>query len=392
MQKKKIRILFVTPAYEAGWKYGSGVISSLSALCKALAGLGHEITVYTTNASGEKNPHDVSLDTALDQEGVTVFYFKSTFGSKSSFASRGLSKKIKKTIHNFDIVYIAALWQWIGISASKYAFKNNVPFILGIHGGFSQKLRKKSFLKKNLFKKLFLNRFLQKASGIHLTGNAEKKYAGNWLESLPLFFVSNSADYNKYKPIKNIRKSYRKKWEIPQKANVLICAARPSWEKRIDVLIEAVKKTENWYFIFAGDDKNIKAQEWKKHASKLGVAKKVIWPGYLSNEKLCEAFSAADLFGIVSENENFGIVVIEAMLCQLPILISKDVGIWEKIKNNDFVYTVEKESEKIADKLIEFEEKKEINKKKIREFAIKNFSTEKIAKDFIKEVRRILSI
>jgi glycosyltransferase involved in cell wall biosynthesis len=158
-----MKFLLVTPAYEPAWEYG-GVVASNSNLCRAMAKLGVSVTVYTTNASKGNKPLDVPLGVPVNLGGVEVYYFKSTFGANNNFCSRVLTKKLWQTVSNFDVVYVVALWQWIGIEAARACRKMKVPMVVAIKGGFSKRLLKKSYIKKQLFWLLFLRRALQIAT------------------------------------------------------------------------------------------------------------------------------------------------------------------------------------------------------------------------------------
>lgn len=51
----------------------------------------------------------------------------------------------------------------------------------------------------------------------------------------------------------------------------------------------------------------------------------------LSGDLKWGAFHAAEVLVLPSHQENFGIVVAEAMACKLPVLISNKVNIWREI-------------------------------------------------------------
>ena len=155
------------PVYEPAYRFGGGVVSSMSTLCRALAKSGTSVTVYTTNASGSDEPLNVPLGESVDLDGVKVFYFKSTFGPKSMFDSRTLTKQLWHTIEEFDVVYVAAWFMWIGISTAKICKKKKVPMIAGVRGGFTVRARSKSYIKKKLFRKLFMRRALNSAAAVH---------------------------------------------------------------------------------------------------------------------------------------------------------------------------------------------------------------------------------
>ena len=276
-----MKVLVVTPLYEPVWKAGGGVVSCLSALCRGLVKSGISATVYTTNASGTETFLNVPLETPIDLGGVKVFYFRSTFGPSSPFHSGRLTRKLKETICDFDIVYVVALWQWIGVATVHICYHMKIPVIIGIHGGFAKILRRKSFLKKKLFKLFFLDRAMSRASAIHLTSENERNTAGDWLDKYPVMIVPNAVDNTKISHCPEMRAKFRTRYDIPQTSPVLISVGRPDWKKRIDLLIGAVSRTEDWYLVFVGDQTSGRASDWKDLSRQLKVDRRVIWTGFL---------------------------------------------------------------------------------------------------------------
>jgi glycosyltransferase involved in cell wall biosynthesis len=66
-------------------------------------------------------------------------------------------------------------------------------------------------------------------------------------------------------------------------------------------------------------------------ATELGIAKHVTWTGMLGGDLKWGAFHAANAFVLTSHQENFGIAVVEALACGVPVLISSQVNIWREI-------------------------------------------------------------
>ena len=103
---------------------------------------------------------------------------------------------------------------------------------------------------------------------------------------------------------------------------------------------------------------------------------------------LSEALSSSDLFALVSENENFGMVVIEAMLCGLPVMVSKDVGVAEYIKDQPFVILVDRTVEAITHNLLLFSQQDIRDREIIRKIAVERFDPEIIAKQFANAMKK----
>ncbi|WP_157096083.1 glycosyltransferase, partial [Methylosinus sp. R-45379] len=70
-------------------------------------------------------------------------------------------------------------------------------------------------------------------------------------------------------------------------------------------------------------------------AAKRGVATRIHWPGMLTGDAKWGAFRAAEFFVLPSHQENFGIVVAEAMASSRPVLITDKVNIWREIEADD---------------------------------------------------------
>jgi glycosyltransferase involved in cell wall biosynthesis len=66
-----------------------------------------------------------------------------------------------------------------------------------------------------------------------------------------------------------------------------------------------------------------------------GPSTPLTWPGMLTGNKKWGALRAASAFILPSHQENFGIVVAEALACGKPVLISDQVNIWREIEAAD---------------------------------------------------------
>ena len=72
--------------------------------------------------------------------------------------------------------------------------------------------------------------------------------------------------------------------------------------------------------VIAGPDQMGWQAELINIAKQLGVHDKILWAGMLQGDLKWGAFRAADAFILPSHQENFGIVVAEALSANLPVL------------------------------------------------------------------------
>jgi glycosyltransferase involved in cell wall biosynthesis len=66
-------------------------------------------------------------------------------------------------------------------------------------------------------------------------------------------------------------------------------------------------------------------------ARTLGMDQQIVWTGMLRGDEKWGAIRSAEFFFLPSHQENFGVVVAEALACGVPALISDKVNIWREV-------------------------------------------------------------
>lgn len=97
--------------------------------------------------------------------------------------------------------------------------------------------------------------------------------------------------------------------------------------KNLIRLIEAFKRIENLKLVIVGKTRGEGREGWMfdeilKAPKNLGIEEKVIFTGFVPTEDLPFLVSGAKAFALVSLWEGFGIPVVEAMACGVPIIVS----------------------------------------------------------------------
>lgn len=68
-------------------------------------------------------------------------------------------------------------------------------------------------------------------------------------------------------------------------------------------------------------------------AAKLGISDKMVFTGFLRGYKRTRVYEASDLFVMPSVSEPFGLVALESLLHDTPVILSKQSGVTEVIKH-----------------------------------------------------------
>jgi glycosyltransferase involved in cell wall biosynthesis len=86
--------------------------------------------------------------------------------------------------------------------------------------------------------------------------------------------------------------------------------------------------------VIAGPDEEGLEAQLRAQAERLGISGRVHWTGILEGDLKWGALRAAEALVLPSRQENFGVVVVEALACRTPVLISDKVNIWPDLERD----------------------------------------------------------
>jgi len=90
---------------------------------------------------------------------------------------------------------------------------------------------------------------------------------------------------------------------------------------------KVLEKMENVKFVMAGSGDMFRRVI--EQAAHLGIGHKILFTGFLQGDDVQKVFKMADLFVMPSVSEPFGLVPLEAMSQNVPVIISKQSGVSE---------------------------------------------------------------
>lgn len=309
-----MKILHVVPTYLPARRYG-GPIVAVHGLAKALVARGHEVDVFTTNVDGDGSL-DVPVATPMDLEGVRVHYFPSTL--PRLYWSPAMKTALGNTAR-YDVVHSHAVYLFPGLAAGRAAHRAGVPFVISPRGMLVPELiRRRNAIVKRLWLALFERRNFARAAAIHFTSQLEWDEAVRTGLPLPSpFVVPNGIDLI---PRPN----------VPRDEKTLVFLGRINWKKGLDRVIAALQ-TIDARLIVAGNDEEGLTPRLRELAERHGVAHRVEFPGPVYGDAKDALLARATLFVLASTSENFGNAVVEAMMMETPVVLSKDVGLADDV-------------------------------------------------------------
>jgi glycosyltransferase involved in cell wall biosynthesis len=246
---------------------------------------------------------------------------------------------LKRHARDYDAVIVSSLWRYQARAAVDALAGGPVPYFAFTHGMLDPWFRQRYPLKhaaKQLSWWLADGPFLARAANVLFTCEEEMVAADKafWpyrvqglVSGLGTGDVTGDADAQ----IAAFRAA------VPQLSGrrFLLFLSRIHEKKGCDLLIEGfaaiAAQAPDLDLVIAGPDQVGLVAGLKAQAERLGVAARVHFPGMLAGDVKWGAFRAAQAFVLTSHQENFGMVVAEALSCHTPVLISDKVNIWREV-------------------------------------------------------------
>lgn len=234
----------------------------------------------------------------------------------------------------FDGAVIHGLWQYHSYGAYA-ALRRRLPYAIFPHGMLDPYFRR-AFPIKHLRKQAYwLARehcVLRDALAVCFTSAAERDSAMTtmWPHRWRPVVVSFGAAAP---PEEAADQRARFLQQFPQLAGrrFFLLLSRIHVKKGCDLAIEAWSRIAaaepDLDLVIAGPDEDGLRPRLEKQARMLGLNHRLHWTGMIEGEVKWGAFRAAEAFVLPSHQENFGVAVVEALACRLPVLISDKVNI-----------------------------------------------------------------
>jgi glycosyltransferase involved in cell wall biosynthesis len=326
-----VKILHFTPVYAPAWSYG-GPVRSISALCKALASAGHQVTVATTTAGLSEAEFPGTGEPQL-VDGVSVLYFKNE--GKFEISSRALTKALSALARQHDVVHVSSIWQRCAFGAHRAARIAQKPVVLSPRGAYGPYAWRKNRLAKLLFYRLFERQYVCRLAGVHFTSEQERRESLQYFQGPPSCVIPNGIDPEVWHRDETKRQSLRRELGIGAGGKLLLYAGRMHHKKGLQILPSVLAELQGGTFrekihlLLVGPDEDGTLQELKRSSEALGFSQYLHTLPTQNEPELRRIYSTADIFVMPSRHENFGNSAIEALACGCPGVVSAETACHE---------------------------------------------------------------
>jgi glycosyltransferase involved in cell wall biosynthesis len=308
---------------------GGGPIEGIKQLGTTLVSQGHRVEIVSLD------PPDAPC---LEQSPLPVYPLGPP-KLKYAFSSR-LIPWLRENRSRYDAVIVNGLWQFHSFAAWRALRNSNTAYVVFTHGMLDPWFKKEyplKHLKKWMYWPWAEYRVLRDAQAVLFTCEEERVLARQsfWLYRCNEVVINYGTAKPTGDPQLQVSEFFGRYPELRGKKLALFMG-RVHPKKGCDMLIEAfakvLAKRSEWHLVIAGPDQ----VEWQKklqdRAEQLGITSRITWTGMISGSIKWGALRAAEVFVMPSHQENFGIVVAEALAAGTPTLISDKVNIWREVQ------------------------------------------------------------
>ena len=269
-----MKIMIVTDAWEP---QVNGVVRTLKQTMHELKKMGHEIAMITP-LEFKTIPCPTYPDISL-----------------SLFPKRKVSEKLNQ--FSPDAIHIATEGP-LGIAARAYALKHKLPFSTAYHTRFPEYVKARTGIPLSLTYK-FLRWFHDPSLAIMApTDIVVKDLESYGFTNVVLWTRGVDLDIFKMQDSKELNTAHP----------IFLYVGRVAIEKNIEAFLELKLPGSKWV---VGDGPALQGLK-EKYPD-------VNYLGVLQQEKLAAVYAAADVFVFPSKTDTFGLVLLEAMACGLPV-------------------------------------------------------------------------
>jgi glycosyltransferase involved in cell wall biosynthesis len=297
------------------------------ALCQA----GVEVLIATTDADGARERLPLATDATVLWQDVPTVVFRRQWSEAFKY-SRPLASWLDAHVAEFDVVHIHAVFSHACLAAASASRRRRVPYVVRPLGTLDPWSLQQKAIRKRALWHLGASQMLHGAAAVHYTTDAEQSLAEQRLGLRRGVVIPLGVDEALFDGPPSAR-------ELCGNAPYVLVLGRLHRKKGLEPFIEAFievtsdQSLAEWRLAIAGDGDAEYVTSLKNFVIQHGGDDKVQFVGWLSGERKAAALRNAELLALPSHQENFGIVVAEALACGTPVLVSEFVNLADEIRN-----------------------------------------------------------
>lgn len=342
-QSTQLRVLHVVPSLDQEM---GGLPQAALLMNDVLTSMGVASSIVATHVPSDRLDY-------LGQEFPAVSYelFRRRFPGHY-YRAPGLRKRLHRSGGRIDVLHVHGVFNFPAAYGLVAARSAGVVGILSPHGQLDPYDLRRHCLSKSVYGQVFLRRVLPSIRAAVVTSDRE----GMHLRTYGVSLAARTIGLPVRAPSGGDGSRLREHFGIPPDGVVTLFLGRIHPKKRLDILLESVAKARgrvpDLCALVVGDGDPHYVRELQELSVRLGADSFTTWAGTLRGQDKADAFAAGDIFALPSENENFGITVVEALLAGVPAVVSDNVYLHEILSDKDLALVCDTTVESCSSALV----------------------------------------
>ena len=219
---------------------------------------------------------------------------------------------------------------------ARIAERTGTPYILTVHGMLDDWCMAQSTMKKRMYLTMGGgNRMLRNAAIVQCTAQAELTQAQKYFPQGKGAVVGNLMELDDYVDLPGTEAAEAAFDVIRSDRPVVLFLSRVHVKKGVHHLVEAAgilrERGVDATFIIAGTGDDAYMDRVRLQIAAQNLGDRVHPVGMVTGRTKVSLFQRADVFALPTSQENWGFVLIEALLCETPVITTRAVDIWPEL-------------------------------------------------------------
>lgn len=301
----------------------SGPSYSVPRLSESLASDQHDVVLATLQSRSKRRGFD----------NIQHIEFESTWPPRKLGISKQMKCWFDANASGFDIIHSHGLWMMPNIYPATAAHAHQTTYVVSPRGTLSEAAMRYSYLVKSIFWAVKQKSALNKATAFHATCEEEYGDIRRAGFNQPVAVIPNGIDVASPTIARTGTKS-----------RTLIYLGRFHHKKGLELAIRVWSKLQDdfpdWSFRIVGKGDSDYIQSLRALARDVGAVR-VRFEGPLYGDSKMHALQTASLLILPTRNENFGLVVAEALAVGTCVITTREAP-WEGLIANKCGWWVER--------------------------------------------------
>lgn len=255
---------------------------------------------------------------------------------QSSYAkSPALLNALRQNINEYDLVNLHTLWTHSSRVVRAVCQSAQVPYVVMPHGMLDPNSMQRKRLKKQIYGRLIEFPMIRASAGLLCTHEEEARLASESVSSLPTAYITPLGADSPPDKRETLRHEFYQSHPELQVKPTVVFLSRLHEKKGLDLLIPAIKVLRQSIpevrLLLVGSGDSSYEQFLKDLIVQEEIGDSVMMTGNLSGREKWQAMAAGDVFALSSYQENFALVVVDALALGVPVVLSNRVNIWSNI-------------------------------------------------------------